>query len=136
MEVEEEEEETSKVNLANAVHLSDSEEEEEMEDIIDDFALNMSMDTVRTRHSHLMAYIDVRYRTTIYNKSDYTSSNFPILYLPFCQSQQDVRKNLLWLRLPRDRLHHQKQKTASPRILLPQNPKASHPQSPLKSMVW
>ncbi|KAF7794473.1 hypothetical protein EIP86_005607 [Pleurotus ostreatoroseus] len=45
MEVEEEETESSKVNLANAVHLSDSEEEEEMEDIIDDFALNMNMDT-------------------------------------------------------------------------------------------
>lgn len=45
-----EDEESSKVNLANAVHLSDSEEEEEMEDIIDDFALAMNMDTVSPYH--------------------------------------------------------------------------------------
>lgn len=35
-----------RVNLANAVDLSESEEEEEMEDIIDDFSVNVNMDTV------------------------------------------------------------------------------------------
>ncbi len=45
--LDEEDAESLKVNLANAVHLSDSEEEEEMEDIIDDFSLNMNMDIVR-----------------------------------------------------------------------------------------
>lgn len=40
-------EETGDVNLANALHLSDSEEEEELEDIIDDFADATSMETVR-----------------------------------------------------------------------------------------
>ncbi|KAJ3536397.1 hypothetical protein NM688_g6845 [Phlebia brevispora] len=44
-EMEIDEEAPGKVNLANAVHLSDSEEEEEMEDIIDDFELAMNMDT-------------------------------------------------------------------------------------------
>ena len=39
-------EDDGKVNLANAVHLSDSEEEEEMEDIIHDFAAQMDFDAV------------------------------------------------------------------------------------------
>lgn len=37
-----------KVNAANALNLSDSEEEEEMEDIIDDFSRGMRMEEVRT----------------------------------------------------------------------------------------
>lgn len=35
------------VNLANAVDLSESEEEEEMEDIIDDFAVALDAESVR-----------------------------------------------------------------------------------------
>lgn len=40
----------AKVNLANALNLSDSEEEEEMEDIIHDFASRLDVNTVRTFH--------------------------------------------------------------------------------------
>ena len=39
--------ESTGVNLANAVDLSESEEEEELEDIIDDFNIVMNADTVR-----------------------------------------------------------------------------------------
>lgn len=52
MEVDEEAEDEQKVNLANAVDLSESEEEEELEDIIDDFALANDMEEVcAVKHS-------------------------------------------------------------------------------------
>ena len=37
------------VNMANAVDLSESEEEEELEDIIDDFAQSQEQDEVRNK---------------------------------------------------------------------------------------
>lgn len=37
-----------RVNMANALNLSDSEEEEELEDIIEDFTANVNMEVVRT----------------------------------------------------------------------------------------
>lgn len=43
MEIPEEEQ----VNLANAIDLSESEEEEEMDDLINDFSLEEEMDIVR-----------------------------------------------------------------------------------------
>ena len=56
---EEEDEEPEKINLANAVHLSDSEEEEELEDIIDDFATAMNMETARTPCAPMNRIIDM-----------------------------------------------------------------------------
>lgn len=54
----------NKVNLANALNLSDSEEEEELEDIIEDFAQAMDMDLVRragfitaqTKFTHIIGW--------------------------------------------------------------------------------
>lgn len=43
------------VNLANAVDLSESEDEEEMEDIMDDFAFNQ-METVCCIHNTTLAH--------------------------------------------------------------------------------
>ena len=47
-------EEATGVNLANAVDLSESEEEEELEDIIDDFAVAMNMDMVQCCRRFIM----------------------------------------------------------------------------------
>lgn len=50
-------EENEKVNMANAVDLSESEDEEELEDIVDDFApSDRIQDDVRTLHILLHAY--------------------------------------------------------------------------------
>lgn len=53
IEVDEDEVASGKVNLANAVDLSESEEEEDLENIMDDFALpTADMDTVRCYYHH------------------------------------------------------------------------------------
>jgi DNA-directed RNA polymerase III subunit RPC4 len=41
-------EQAAGINLANAVDLSESEEEEDLEDIIDDFAVSMDMESVQS----------------------------------------------------------------------------------------
>ena len=81
MEIDETPEPEPEVNLANAVDLSESEDEEELEDIIDDFAVaqqNMEED-VRMSYPEppmLLTYEVCRTRTS--DKSVSTSSNFPL----------------------------------------------------------
>ena len=82
-----EEDDESKVNLANAVHLSDSEEEEEMEDIIDDFANAMYIDPVRPcTHSEIPRLTRYTRRKLACIRSDYISSSSLTLYLCSCRS--------------------------------------------------
>ena len=82
MEIDETPEPEPEVNLANAVDLSESEDEEELEDIIDDFAVaqqNMEED-VRMLYPEppmLLTYELCRTRTS--DKSVSTSSNSPPL---------------------------------------------------------
>lgn len=47
---------SGEVDLANALDLSESEDEEEMEDLIDDFAAGGDIDDVRTCHLRLLIY--------------------------------------------------------------------------------
>jgi DNA-directed RNA polymerase III subunit RPC4 len=44
---------TGDINLANALDLSESEEEEEMEDIIVDFSQDSEVNLLRPPHSHI-----------------------------------------------------------------------------------
>jgi hypothetical protein len=69
--------ERGEVNLANALDLSESEEEEELEDIIDDFA-TQAVDEVRSIFTCASLHLnDNVKRTTISVKSVYTISSSP-----------------------------------------------------------
>ena len=62
------------VNLANALDLSESEEEEELEDLIEDFALQADLDQVRLSHELYMS-INHFARIQVSDKKDCTSSS-------------------------------------------------------------
>ena len=63
------------VNLANALDLSESEEEEELEDLIEDFALQTDLDQVRLGHELYMLFINHFARIQVSDKRDCTSSS-------------------------------------------------------------
>jgi DNA-directed RNA polymerase III subunit RPC4 len=70
------------INLANAVDLSESEEEEELEDIIDDFSLNVEQDVVcGCSKSLILRHTLNTHRVRTFVKNDYSSSNFLLLFL-------------------------------------------------------
>lgn len=85
------------VNLANALDLSESEDEEELEDIIDDFSL--TNDTEEVCSQNVIASIGTQhsyYRTQTSDKSGYISSSFPTRFLPLSLGH----RNLLPMSLP------------------------------------
>ena len=51
---------TGDINLANALDLSESEEEEEMEDIIVDFSQDSEVNLLRSPHSHMNLTLTLR----------------------------------------------------------------------------
>jgi len=68
---------TGDVNLANALDLSESEEEEELEDLIEDFALQADEGQVCAHFILYFSYSDVRIsRILTFGKKDCISSNF------------------------------------------------------------
>lgn len=73
---------TVDIDRGNALDLSDSEEEEELEDIMEHFAANADVETVRFRFSSvclLDRYMTIYCRTPLGAKNDCTSSSFPLL---------------------------------------------------------
>lgn len=74
---------TGEVDLANALDLSDSEEEEEYEDLIHDFALQAEVEQVITNLPFHPTFYDLTLsgRTRTSDKKDSTSSNFPTRFL-------------------------------------------------------
>jgi hypothetical protein len=75
------------VDLANALDLSESEEEEELEDLIEDFALQADLEQVCLSTKISLSFVNLLTalpRTLVSDKKDSTSSNFltrsPLFY--------------------------------------------------------
>lgn len=103
------------VDLANAVDLSESEEEEELEDLIDDFALQTDLTEVCLVLPHFAMPIEglPHYRKPIFVKNAFTSSSSPNHsqrsshhparqphHQPRCARTKRARKRCRLLRIP------------------------------------
>ena len=66
---------TGEVDLANALDLSDSEEEEELEDLIEDFALQADLEQVCISINSVCHSLITLPRTRVFDKKNFTSSS-------------------------------------------------------------
>lgn len=73
------------MDLANALDLSESEEEDELEDLIEDFALQADMEQVRFSPTTFYHPLSAVPRIRVFDKKDYTFFNSQAHFLLSCQ---------------------------------------------------
>jgi hypothetical protein len=112
---------TDEVDLANALDLSESEEEEELEDLIEDFALQADLEQVRLPTKSVLWMLIALPRIRVSDKKDSTFSNFPTRFLHFSpRHHRKMKSQWTLMRHP----PHPKE-WPSPQIQNPLNP--NHP---------